>query len=318
MDQQIERRFSGLRVDYSGAKSDQQLVQLWLDRYAPPPDQVQFTQSGEQQPSSTQRAYRRDWNVVRQALDKVGAGSLQQVKVNHLYAALDSVGKQCSLETFRRRVFAVKSLFSFAHRTGYLQFNVASVVRPPPREETLAERILPADQIYQMISAASPGAPRILVRLLYISGLRIGEAVELKSKHLIDRPNGRVQLTVRGKRGKTRFVLLTPSMSAELKQLAGEPEEYLFRDLCPRRRSDSTRAVRVRSAQRIVSRCASVSGIGHPVSPHWMRHAHVSHALDHGAPLHVVQATVGHASPTTTSRYTHVRPDSSSADYIER
>jgi site-specific recombinase XerD len=66
----------------------------------------------------------------------------------------------------------------------------------------------------------------------------------------------------------------------------------------------------------IVREAARRAGIDAPVSPHWLRHAHASHALDHGAPLHLVQATLGHASVATTSRYLHARPDQSSAAYL--
>jgi integrase/recombinase XerD len=52
------------------------------------------------------------------------------------------------------------------------------------------------------------------------------------------------------------------------------------------------------------------------ISPHWLRHAHVSYALDHGAPAHLVQATVGHASLATTSKYAHAPPSDSSARYL--
>lgn len=312
------RAHSGLRVDYSGAHDDEQLVQLWLDRYAPAPEQRELDAEGQVRPSATQAAYTRDWRLLRAALDSVGAGPIPEVTVSDVHKALDSIGKACSAETFRRRVFAVKSLFSFAHRTGYVRFNVTSVLRPPPRVEKLAERILPADLVYQMIAAAPEGPKRTLLRLLYVSGLRIGEAMNLRSRHVLDREDDRVQLTVHGKGGKTRHVLLTPAVSAEIAELRSEPDAYVFRALCPRRGSGATRAVRVRAAQRAVAQAARAAGIERGVSPHWMRHAHVSHALDHGAPLHVVQSTVGHASPTTTARYVHVRPNASSADFIER
>ncbi len=53
------------------------------------------------------------------------------------------------------------------------------------------------------------------------------------------------------------------------------------------------------------------------VSPHWLRHAHATHALEHGhAPIHLVQATLGHASVATTSKYLHARPTDSSARYL--
>jgi integrase/recombinase XerD len=68
----------------------------------------------------------------------------------------------------------------------------------------------------------------------------------------------------------------------------------------------------------IVARSALAAGLGKKVSPHWMRHAHASQALDNETPLHVLQATPGHTSltTTTTSRYVHVRPDDSSSLYL--
>jgi integrase/recombinase XerD len=67
---------------------------------------------------------------------------------------------------------------------------------------------------------------------------------------------------------------------------------------------------------RIVKAAAQRAGIEVPVSPHWLRHAHASHALDRGAPIHLVQATLGHASITTTGRYLHARPKESSSKFL--
>ncbi len=55
---------------------------------------------------------------------------------------------------------------------------------------------------------------------------------------------------------------------------------------------------------------------GGNVSPHWMRHAHASHALDRGAAIHLVQATLGHSSVATTGKYLHARPNESSSKYL--
>jgi integrase len=52
------------------------------------------------------------------------------------------------------------------------------------------------------------------------------------------------------------------------------------------------------------------------LSPHWLRHAHATHALERGAPIHIVQAALGHASVATTGRYLHARPTDSSARYL--
>ena len=66
----------------------------------------------------------------------------------------------------------------------------------------------------------------------------------------------------------------------------------------------------------IVRRAAEQAGIAAKVSPHWLRHAHASHALDHGAPIHLVQAALGHSSVATTSAYLNARPGDSSARFL--
>jgi len=67
---------------------------------------------------------------------------------------------------------------------------------------------------------------------------------------------------------------------------------------------------------RIVKSAAKRAGLKPNISAHYLRHAHCSHALDRGAPVHVVQQTLGHASLTTTTRYSHARPGDSSARYL--
>jgi integrase/recombinase XerD len=75
-------------------------------------------------------------------------------------------------------------------------------------------------------------------------------------------------------------------------------------------------ALDVSQVRRIVYAAARKAGFEKRVSPHWMRHAHASHALDRNAPIHLVQATLGHASVATTGRYLHARPTESSSFYL--
>ena len=67
-----------------------------------------------------------------------------------------------------------------------------------------------------------------------------------------------------------------------------------------------------RAVNYMLKRAAKRAGTTGAVSPHWLRHARGSHALDRGAALPEVQATLGHANVATTSGYLHARPDSSS------
>ena len=70
------------------------------------------------------------------------------------------------------------------------------------------------------------------------------------------------------------------------------------------------------AVHRIVKAAAERAGLSAEVSAHWLRHAHASHSLDRGAPIHLVQQTLGHASVATTGRYLHARPTESSAKYL--
>lgn len=74
---------------------------------------------------------------------------------------------------------------------------------------------------------------------------------------------------------------------------------------CSREGDDKGRHLDRTQVYRIVTAAAKRAGIKGKVSPHWKRHSHASHSLEHGAPIHLVQATLGHSDITTTSRYLH-------------
>ncbi|MBV8589619.1 MAG: tyrosine-type recombinase/integrase [Acetobacteraceae bacterium] len=85
---------------------------------------------------------------------------------------------------------------------------------------------------------------------------------------------------------------------------------------CARIRSAKGGALDPSQVHRIVKAAAARAGLPAAVSAHWLRHAHASHALDRGAPIHLVQATLGHSSVATTGRYLHARPNDSSSRYL--
>jgi site-specific recombinase XerD len=68
--------------------------------------------------------------------------------------------------------------------------------------------------------------------------------------------------------------------------------------------------------ERIVTKAAVRAGVEGKVSPHWLCHSHATHALDRGAPIHLVQATLGHALVAPIGRYLHARPTDSSSKYL--
>jgi integrase/recombinase XerD len=151
---------------------------------------------------------------------------------------------------------------------------------------------------------------RALLRLAYAGGLRVSELVGLAWRDLQPREDAG-QVTVFGKGGKTRTVLLSAATWADLVALRGDAgaDDPVFRS----RRGGH---LDPRQVRRIVLGAAQRAGLEAKVSPHWLRHAHASHALDRGAPVHLVAATLGHASIATTGKYAHARPTDSSARYL--
>ena len=165
-------------------------------------------------------------------------------------------------------------------------------------------------------AGASPAGPRnqALLQFLYYTGCRIAEACALRGRDLRDLDGARPVATLYGKGGRTRHVALPADCAQALLGLPPAPVAAA----APVFRTRTGRALLPRAACAIVSAAARRAGLTVPVSPHWLRHAHASHALDRGAAVHVVQATLGHASLATTTRYVHVQPGASSGHSLAR
>jgi integrase/recombinase XerD len=272
--------------------ADSQLVQLWL---------------GTKNSPDTRRAYGAE---IRRFLAFAGK-PLSTVTLADLQAYAEILG-QGSLQTAsqNRALTAVKSLLSFGHETGYLAFNVGAALKLRPNQDNLARRILEESAIAKLIESGNTCRNRLILKLLYVSGVRVSELCRLTWSDAQVRQEGG-QITVFGKGGKTRAILLKPRVWQELlaSRGASPSSDPIFRS----RKGGALDASQVR---RIVYSAAGRAGLPQKVSPHWMRHAHASHALDRNAPIHLVQATLGHASVSTTGRYLHARPTESSGLYL--
>ena len=237
----------------------------------------------------------------------------------HLVTLADIQGWQQTIvdlspSSQRTAIATIKSLLSFGHKIGVLEDNVGLSMRSPKAKDCLNERILSEAEVSAMIGLETNPRNRTILRALYSSGLRVSELCQLKWKDLNAR-GGSGQVTVLGKGQKTRTVLLPASVWDELCQLRGDrsASDPVFQS----REGDAVgRHLDRTQVYRIVAAAALRAGIQGKVSPHWLRHAHASHSLEHGAPIHLVQATLGHSSIATTSRYLHARPSDSSALYL--
>jgi hypothetical protein len=120
-----------------------------------------------------------------------------------------------------RAITALKRLLSFAQETGYLPFNVGAAVKLRPHRDLLAQRILEESEVAKLIDAAPEGGNQVLLKLLYVSGVRVSGICGLKNCDALARPQGG-QITVFGKGGKTRTILLKPKVWQPLLSIRGE------------------------------------------------------------------------------------------------
>lgn len=273
------------------ASSDDDMVSLWLGKY--------------RRSAHTRRGYEIDARTFRAFTGK----PLRQVTARDVQAFADTL-TNLAPATQARRLSAVKSLIKLAHRIGYLPFDVAAPLQLPVVKDTLIERIMSEWDMQRMLGLERNPRNAALLRLLYLGGLRISEACQVQWRDLTPRDDS-MQLNVLGKGGKTRPVMLPKPLWDRISILRGPagPDDPIFR-------SREGGALDPSQVHRIVKIAARRAKLSAEVSAHWYRHAHISHSLDHGAPPHVVRATVGHASLETTTRYIHVRPGDSSSRYL--
>jgi site-specific recombinase XerD len=273
------------------ADSDDHLVEMWVAKHASP---------------HTRRNYRMQADRFRAFVAK----PIRHVRIGDVQAFAASL-EELAPATRATAIGAVKSLLTFGQEVGFLPFNVGKAVKAPSVKNRLAERIMSEADVIRMVSLVEGARDRAFLTLLYGGGLRVSEACGLRWKDLTVRDDAG-QATVFGKGGKTRAVLLSPNTWRTLLAQRGEadPEGPVFRS----RKKGA--CITTRQADRIVGAAAERAGLSSEISAHWLRHAHASHALDRGAPIHLVQATLGHASVATTGRYLHARPSESSARFL--
>src|SRR5262245_59689433 len=236
---------------------------------------------------------------------------LRAATVEDVRDALVAMSADLSEASPLQYVLRVKSLLSYAHELGYTQFNAGTVSKvrsdAAHRGANLAKRSVSEVEVGLLVRAAPSKRDRVLLEVLYASGLRVSKAVVLNWSDVLQRDN-RVLLSITGKGGKVRQVLMPEVVSRSLLSLRGDAgaNDPVFAS-----RKGGGR-LRERAVNGALKRVAKAAGVTEALSPHCLRHAHGSHAIDRGATLPEVQNTLGHDNIATTSGYLHARPDSSS------
>lgn len=273
------------------ADTDEMLIEMWLHGRSP----------------NTQQSYRRDIELFLKYVDK----PIRQIRLSDLQAFSDALfQKDLATSSIKRTLWAIKSMFSFATKINYTQYNVGIPLRLPVTKDCLSERILSEDEVHTIIESITNDRDRLIVKTLYYTGLRVSELVRLKWKDFQYRTEGGL-ITYIGKGGKTNTIILPQHLWDAL---------MLHRDTidenAPVFRSKKRGHICVGHVRRLVKKYG-IKAIGKGATPHFYRHSHASHALDNGCPIHLVQKQLNHSSISTTGKYLHARPTESSSKYLK-
>jgi integrase/recombinase XerD len=279
----------------------------------------------------TASAYRRDLARYADYLAERGVADLNAITSGTIteYAASLREGLQegdgwrrppLAAASVARAVVSVRSMHRFAHSEGTTQEDPARAVTPPkpPRRLPKALSIAQVEALLAAPGEATELALRdtALLELLYATGVRISEAVQLDVDdvwHAVRATDGQTPtLRVLGKGNKERMVPVGSYARAAI-------DRYLVRArpvLAARGSGSPALLLNARggrlsrqSAWTVLATTADKAGIEVDISPHTMRHSFATHLLDGGADIRVVQELLGHASVATTQIYTLVTVD---------
>ncbi len=265
---------------------------------------------------NTRAAYRRDLRSLDEYLARRGARAspmaFDRVDVYVLRGWLGEIARTVQPATVARKLAAVRSLFRWGRRKGHLRRDPAAELASPKVRRPLPT-LLSVDAASRVVESSDAGTPSALrdaaiLELLYGSGLRVSELAGLDLAAL---DLGARSVRVLGKGNKERIVPFGSKCDEALQAYLARRAELAHprtRALDPRAVFVSRRGRRmpVREIQRLVKRAGALGAGRADLHPHALRHAFATHLLDGGADLRAIQELLGHASLTTTQRYTHV------------
>ena len=217
--------------------------------------------------------------------------------------------------TMGRKLSALSSFFKFLCREGYLKTNFAKTI-PIPKKVNKLPSHLSVDEVFRLLDlpqadSFSGARDRAILELFYGTGVRISELVGLSPD------NFRLEqrsVKVRGKGNKERLLPLGKKTVGAIKNYLEHRTEYLRKkkpDPIPVRLflNQRARPISVRGVRKIMTRYIRSNHFPENISPHSLRHTFATHMLEAGADLRTIQEMLGHASLSTTQKYTHLTID---------
>ncbi len=201
--------------------------------------------------------------------------------------------EKASPRTIALKKAAIKFLYDDLMKKGIVNLKTPKIPKSSPT-------VLTKQEVKSLIDAAPRDKTRLIMELIYSSGLRVSECVALRIYDL-DLDNKIVNVKS-GKGNKDRITILSDVVVGELRRymLTLDKDEKL---LFPNSKGST---LSVRNIQKLIQKAAVKASIKKRVSPHTLRHSFATHLLEDGTNIRLIQELLGHSSLSTTELYTHI------------
>jgi integrase/recombinase XerC len=232
---------------------------------------------------------------------------------------LAALAKHCRKSSMARKLAALKGFFRYLEKEGAIGSNPCATFATPKQERPLPV-FLSVDDVFRLLGSAQGVRPleirdRAVLEVFYSTGVRASELVGLDWSD-VDFSLGIVR--VLGKGSKERIVPIGDMALQSLRDYAAEQRRRWGRSArgqTPVFLNFRGGRITTRSVARIVDKYLRAAGLQVRMGPHGLRHTFATHLLNSGADLRVIQELLGHASLSTTQRYTHLNLDQLTAVY---
>lgn len=253
--------------------------------------------------------YRKDLEFFLEFLDKEYIASYKDIDYKILRLYLNEMfNKKYSSKTISRNLSSLRTFFKYLSREEIIDFNPMVLISNPKQEKRLPsylnykelEDILDIPDTSTVLGLRDAS----ILELLYSTGIRVGELVNIKIKD-IDINGNRIKIL--GKGNKERYVLFGEKCRNLIDRYLKEARPNLLKMSCDYLYLNTKGTpISIRTTQKMLDSVVKRSSIKFNVSPHTLRHTFATHMLDNGADLNSVGELLGHANLNTTAVYTHV------------
>lgn len=248
-----------------------------------------------------------------------GQVDFRRVDVHVVRAYLAALSRDRKKSSIGRKLAALRKFFRYLASAGRIEKDPLLLIQSPKQEKPLPP-FLTVDDVFQLLGAVQSKTgldvrDRAALEVFYSTGIRVSELVGLNWAD-VDFQLGIVR--VLGKGSKERIVPIGEIAMQALQDYAREQRlrwQFTCKGGTPVFLNNRGRRITTRSAARIVEKHLRQAGIPLKMGPHGLRHSFATHLLNSGADLRVIQELLGHASLSTTQKYTHLNLDALTAVY---